>query len=41
MEVSVFFAAPAGALMRGQFVRRQSMPGEPVEAADGSVGKAA
>jgi hypothetical protein len=41
MEVSVFFALPAGALMRGQCVWRQSMPGQPVEAADGSVRKAA
>jgi hypothetical protein len=41
MEVSVFFAAPAGALMLRLSVRRQSVLRQPVEAADGCVGKAA
>jgi hypothetical protein len=41
MEVSVFFAVPAGALMLRLPVRRQSVPRQPVEAADGCVRKAA
>jgi hypothetical protein len=38
MEASVVLSTPAGALMRSPLVRRQGMPRQPVEAADGSVG---
>ena len=41
MEACVVFALPAGALMLRPLVRRQSMPRQPVEAADGGVGEAA
>jgi hypothetical protein len=41
MESRRHLPAPAGALMRRPLVGRQSMPRQPVEAADGSVGEAA
>jgi len=41
MEAGVVFSTPAGALMCRPLVRRQSMPRQPVKAADGSVGEAA
>ncbi len=40
MEVSVFFTAPAGALMLRLPVRRQSVLRQPVKAANGCVRKA-
>jgi hypothetical protein len=41
MEACVIFPAPAGALMRWPLVGGQSLPRQPDEAADGSVGEAA
>ena len=41
MEAGIVLSAPAGALMRRPLIRRQSMPRQPVEAADGSVGETA
>src|SRR5580700_5830159 len=41
MEACVIFLAPAGALMRWPLVGGQSLPRQPDEAADGSVGEAA
>jgi hypothetical protein len=41
MEAGVLLATPPGALIRRPLVGRQSLPRQPVEAADGSVGEAA
>jgi hypothetical protein len=41
MKAGILLAAPAGALVLRPLVRRQSMPRQPVEAADGGVGEAA
>jgi len=41
VEAGIVFAAPAGPLMCRPLVGRQSMPRQPVKAADGGVGKTA
>jgi hypothetical protein len=41
MEAGIVLTAPAGALVRRPLVGRQSMPRQPVKAADGGVGKTA